>query len=90
MENKKKIEDFEVEVKTKKVKAKVKKEGEKVDVEVHKTPEEKHFKLDGRKLDVEVKKTAEGTQVNVESENNFLRKVGKYIGNIIAKRFKKK
>ena len=63
---------------------------DKVDVEVHKTSEEKHFKLDGRKLDVEVKKTAEGTQVNVESENNFLRKVGKYIGNIIAKRFKKK
>ncbi len=64
MAKKKKVEDFEVEVKTKKVTAKAKKEGnkvdvivdtERVDVEVHTTPEEKHFKLVGKKLEVEVK-----------------------------------
>ena len=99
MAKKAKVKDFEVEVKTKKVTAKAKKEGdkldvtvdtEKVDVEVHTSPEEKHFKLDGKKLDVEVKQTAEGTEVIVESESNFLRKVGKYIGTAIDRRFRKR
>lgn len=92
---KKKIEDFEVEVKTKKVKVKAKKEAkkvdvivdtEKVDIEVHTDEATKEFKLDSEKLDVQVTKTAEGTEVTVEAKSNFLKR----IGNFIAKKFTRK
>jgi len=95
---KKKVEDFEVEVKTKKVKAKVKKEGKnldvvidtpKVDVEVHTDEVKKEFKLDSEKLDVNVTKTEEGTTVTVEAENNILQKVGNWLAKFYAKKFNK-
>lgn len=95
---KKKIEDFEVEVKTKKVKAKVKKEGKKldavvdtpkIDVEIHTDEGKKEFKYDSDKLDVEVKKTAEGTEINVNAENGFLKRIGNFIGKLVTRKFNK-
>lgn len=95
---KKKIEDFEVEVKTKKVKVKAKKESKKfdatidtpkVDIEIHADKEKKEFKYDGQKLDVEVKKTDKGTEVSVNTENGLLKRVGNFIGKLITRKFNK-
>jgi hypothetical protein len=93
---KKKIENFEAEVKTKKVKIKAKKEDkkvdvivdtDKVDVELHTDVTNKEFKLDSEKLDVNVKKTAEGTKVVVEAKGNLLKKIGNFIANKFIKKF---
>lgn len=95
MAKKKKLEDFEVNVDTKKVDVKAKKEGENVTVKVDtpnrsaeytKTEEEQSFKFDGKKLDVEVVKTEEGVKTTVNADNKFL----KTIGNVVAKKFSKK
>jgi hypothetical protein len=95
---KKKIEDFEVEVKTKKVRVKAKKEAKKidlivdtpkVDVEIHTTGEEKEFKYDSEKLDIEVKKTEKGTEINVITENNLLKRLGNFIGKLVTRKFNK-
>ena len=92
---KKKIENFEAELKTKKANIKVKKENkkvdviidtEKVDVEIHTDGMDKEFKLDSKKLDVNVKKTETGTEVTVEASSGLLKR----LGNFIAKRFTKK
>ncbi len=95
-----KVEDFEVEVKTKKVRAKVKKEAKKVDVEVDtpkvdvevhtdKETKEKHFKLDSEKLDVEVNKTEAGTEVVVNAENGLLKRIGNFFGKLVSRKFNK-
>jgi hypothetical protein len=95
---KKKVEDFEVNVETKKVKASAKKTGKDVEVKVKtpkksveyvKTEEEKSFKLDGKKLDVEVVKTEEGTTVVVQAENSALQKVGNWLSKFFVKKFNK-
>lgn len=96
---KKKVEDFEVEVKTKKVKAKVKKEGKKleavvdtpkVDVELHTDEVKKEFKLDSEKLDVNVTKTEEGTTVTVDAQSSALQRIGNWLAKFYAKKFNKK
>ena len=95
---KKKVEDFEVEVKTKKVKAKVKKEGKKLDavvdtpkdVEVHTDEVKKEFKLDSEKLDVNVTKTEEGTTVIVDAQSSALQRIGNWLAKFYAKKFNKK
>jgi len=88
-----------VEVKTKKVNVKAKKEGQKVDVvvdtqkvdvEIHKDEEKKEFKLDSEKLDVNVTKTEEGTVVNVDAKNSALKRVGEWLAKFYAKKFNKK
>ena len=93
---KKKIENFEAEVKTKKVRVKAKKEDkkvdvivdtDKVDVELHTDEISKEFKLDSEKLDVSVKKTAEGTEVVVEAKSNFLKRIGNFIASKFTKKF---
>ena len=95
---KKKIEDFEVEVKTKKATVKVKKENKKldaiidtpkVDVEIHTDEEKKEFKYDSNKLDVEVRKTSEGTEIIVNAENGFLKRIGNFISKIVTRKFNK-
>ena len=94
----KKVEDFEVEVKTKKVKAKAKKEGKKVDVvvdtpkvdvEIHSDENVKEFKLDGEKLDVTVTKTKDKTTVDVKAENSKLKKAGQWLAKFWVKKFDK-
>ncbi len=98
MAKKKKVEDFEVDVKTKKVKVTAKKEGEKVDVvidtpkvdvEIHKDGDKKEFIYDGEKLDVNVKKTEEGTTIDVDAKNGFLKWVGSIIGKFMKRKFNK-
>lgn len=93
---KKKIKNFEAEVKTKKVTIKAEKKDEKVnvivdtdkvDVVLHSEETNKEFKLDSEKLDVSVKKTAEGTEVVVEAKNNFLKRIGNFIASKFTKRF---
>ena len=99
MAKKKKVEDFEVDVKTKKVKVTAKKEGEKldvvvdtpkVDVEIHKDKDKKEFIYDGEKLDVNVTKTEEGTTIDVDAKNGFLKWVGGIIGRFMKRKFNKK
>ena len=95
---KKKIEDFELEVKTKKVKVKAKKEGKKVnvvvdtpkvDAELHIDETKKEFKYDGQKLDVNVTKTEEGTTVTVDAQNSILKKIGNWLAKFYIKKFNK-
>lgn len=95
---KKKIEDFELEVKTKKVKVKAKKEGKKVnvlvdtpkvDAELHIDETKKEFKYDGQKLDVNVTKTETGTTVTVDAQNSILKKVGNWLAKFYTKKFNK-
>jgi len=95
---KKKIEDFELEVKTKKVKVKAKKEGKKVnvvvdtpkvDAELHIDETKKEFKYDGQKLDVNVIKTEIGTTVTVDAQNSILKKVGNWLAKFYTKKFNK-
>jgi hypothetical protein len=95
---KKKVEDFEVKVETKKVQAKAKKTGENVEVKVTtprknveftKTEEEQSFKFDSKKLDVDVVKTEEGTKVVVEAENSIMRTVGNWLAKFATKKLNK-
>jgi hypothetical protein len=98
IETGKKVGDIEVEVKTKKVKAKVKKEGKKleavldtpkVDVVLSSNEDKKEFKLDSEKLDVNVVKTEEGTTVTVDAQNPLLKIAGNLISKVWLKKFKK-
>lgn len=93
-----KVKDIEVEVKTKKVKAKVVKKDKKLDVKVE-TPKskvvltsdevKKEFDLDTEKLDVHVEKTAEGTKVKVDAKNSALKRVGEWLAKFYVKKFNK-
>ena len=94
----KKVQDVELEVKTKKVRVKaVKKEKvvdilvdtPNVDVTVHTDEKEKKFVLDSRKLDIEVTKTDAGTTVTVEAQTPMLKRAGKWIANMMSKKFNK-
>jgi hypothetical protein len=87
MENRK--EDFEVKVKKQGKNVDVKVETKNVDVEFEKNETEKHFKLDGKNLKVEVDKTAEGTNVHVDAEKGFLKKVGGFIAKLVTFKFRK-
>ena len=99
MGRKKKIEDFEVEVKTKKVSVKAKKEGKKLDAEV-KTPkvkatlkkdeDKKEFIYDGQKLDVSVSEENGVVKANVESNNKILKAIGKAAVRVFSRNFKRK
>lgn len=95
---KKKIEDFKVNVDTKKVDVHVeKKEGEfkaevnteKVNVKYEQGTDGSDFDLDSKKLDIHVKKDENGTTVEVEAANGFLKKIGNFISKIFVKKFNK-
>jgi hypothetical protein len=79
MGRKKKVEDFEVEVKTKKVKASVKKDETK-----------KEFNLDTEKLDVIVTEENGEIKADVQAENGFLRAVGSAAVKIFSRNFRRK
>ena len=94
----KKVQDVELEVKTKKVRVKAKKEGKKVnvvvdtpkvDAELHIDETKKEFKYDGQKLDVNVTKTETGTTVTVDAQNSILKKVGNWLAKFYTKKFNK-
>jgi DNA topoisomerase IB len=99
MGRKKKIEDFEVEVKTNKVSVKAKKEGKKLDAEV-KTPkvkatlkkdeDKKEFVYDGQKLDVTVTEENGQVKANVEADNKILRSIGNAAVRIFSRNFRRK
>lgn len=98
MAKKKKVEDFEVDVKTKKVKVSAKKEGKKldvvvdtpkVDVELHKDENKKEFIYDGEKLDVTVTEENGEIKADVKAENKFLRAVGNALVRRFTRNFKK-
>jgi ribosome-associated translation inhibitor RaiA len=76
---KKKIEDFEVEVKTKKVKASVKKDENK-----------KEFTLDTDKLDVVVTEENGEIKAEVQAENNLLRAIGNKVVKIFSRNFRRR
>jgi hypothetical protein len=89
---------LKLEVKTKKVKVKAKKEGKnvnvvvdtpKVDAELHIDETKKEFKYDGQKLDVNVIKTEEGTTVTVDAQNSILKKIGNWLAKFYIKKFNK-
>jgi len=99
MAKKKKVEDFEVDVKTKKVKVKAKKEGDKldvvvdtpkVDVELHKDENKKEFIYDGEKLDVTIKEENGEITADVQAENKFLKAIGNMIVRKFTRNFKRK
>ena len=94
----KKVQDVELEVKTKKVRVKAVKKDKvvdvivdtpNVDVTVHADEKENKFVLDSRKLDVEVIKTDEGTTVKVEAQTPVLKKVGLWVAHMMSKKFNK-
>ena len=94
----KKVQDVELEVNTKKVRVKAKKEGKKVnvvvdtpkvDAELHIDETKKEFKYDGQKLDVNVTKTETGTTVTVDAQNSILKKVGNWLAKFYTKKFNK-
>jgi hypothetical protein len=96
---KKKIEDFEVEVKTKKASVKVKKEGKNVDAEVKtkkvkasvkKDETKKEFALDTDKLDVVVTEENGEIKADVQAENGFLRAVGRVAVKVFSRNFRRK
>jgi hypothetical protein len=98
MGRKKKVEDFEVEVKTKKASVKVKKEGENLDAEVKtkkvkasvkKDEVKKEFTLDTEKLDVVVTEENGEIKAEVQADNNFLRAIGKSVVKIFSRNFRR-
>lgn len=98
MGRKKKVEDFEVEVKTKKASVKVKKEGKKVDAEVKtkkvkasvkKDEAKKEFALDTDKLDVVVTDENGEVKADVKSDNNFLRAIGRAAVKVFSRNFRR-
>ena len=95
---KKKIEDFKVNVDTKKVDVHVEKKDdsvkaevktEKVEVKYEKGKDGSDFDLDSKKLDIHVQKDETGTTVQVEAENGFLKRVGNFISKIFIRKFNK-
>ena len=95
----KKIKDFEVNAKTKKVSIKAKKEGKKVNVEVEtpkvkatlkKDENKKEFVYDGQKLDVTVTEENGEVKANVEADNKILKTIGKAAVRIFSRNFKRK
>jgi hypothetical protein len=99
MGRKKKVEDFEVEVKTKKASVKVKKEGKNVDAEVKtkkvkasvkKDETKKEFALDTDKLDVVVTEQNGEVKAEVKTENSFLRAVGNAAVKIFSRNFRRR
>ena len=99
MGRKKKVEDFELEVKTKKASVKVKKEGEnldaavktkKVKASVKKDENKKEFTLDTEKLDVIVTEENGEIKADVQAENGFLRAVGRAAVRIFSRNFRRK
>lgn len=96
---KKKIEDFEVEVKTKKASVKVKKEGEKVDAEVKtkkvkasvkKDEEKKEFALDTEKLDIVVIDENGELKADVQADNNLLKAIGRGVVKVFSRNFRRR
>ena len=95
----KKIEDFEVEVQTKKVSVKAKKEGKKLDAEV-KTPKvkatlkkdenKKEFVYDGQKLDITVTEENGEIKANVEADNKILKSIGRAAVRVFSRNFRRK
>jgi hypothetical protein len=99
MGRKKKVEDFEVEVKTKKASVKVKKEGENLDAEVKtkkvkasvkKDEVKKEFTLDTDKLDVVVTEENGEIKADIQTENNLLRAIGKGVVKIFSRNFRRR
>jgi len=99
MAKKKQVKDFEVEVKTNKVKAKVKKEGKtldavidtpNVDVSLTKTEDKQEFILDSKKLDVTVIKENDVITSTVETDSKLLQKISKWLVYKMSKNFNKK
>jgi hypothetical protein len=87
MENRK--EDFEVKVKKQGKNVDVKIDTKNVNLEFEKNDTEKHFKLDGKNLKVEVDKTVEATNVHVDAEKGFFKKVGEVIVKLVTRKFRK-
>ena len=99
MGRKKKVEDFEVEVKTKKASVKVKKEGKNVDAEVKtkkvrasvkKDETKKEFTLDTDKLDVVVTEENGEIKAEVQAENNVLRAIGNKVVKVFSRNFRRR
>lgn len=99
MGRKKKVEDFEVEVKTKKASVKAKKEGKKVDAEVKtkkvkasvkKDETKKEFALDSEKLDVIVTEENGEIKADVKADNRFLRAIGRAAVKIFSRNFRRR
>jgi hypothetical protein len=93
---KKKVEDFKMNVDTKKVDIHVEKKDdkfkaevntEKIDVKYEKGTTGQDFDLDSKKLDIHVKKDENGTTVEVDAENGLLKKIGTLISKIFVKKF---
>ena len=76
---KKKIEDFEVEVKTKKVKASVKKDEVK-----------KEFTLDTEKLDIVVVDENGELKADIQADNNLLKAIGRGVVKVFSRNFRRK
>lgn len=98
MTKKKKVEDFKVDVDTKKVDVHVEKKDdsvkvdvktEKAEVKYEKKENGSDFDLNSKKLDVHVQKDEAGTTVKVEAANGFLKKIGNFISKIFVKKFNK-
>lgn len=98
MGRKKKVEDFELEVKTKKASVKVKKEGKNVDAEVKtkkvkasvkKDETKKEFALDTEKLDVVVTEENGEIKADIQADNNFLRAIGRAAVRIFSRNFRR-
>lgn len=98
MGRKKKVEDFEVEVKTKKASVKVKKEGKKVDAEVKtkkvkasvkKDENKKEFILDTEKLDVVVTEENGEIKTDVQADNSLLRAIGRAAVRVFSRNFRR-
>jgi hypothetical protein len=87
MENRK--EDFEVKVKKQGKNIDVKVDTKNVNVEFEKNETDKHFQLHGKNLTVEVDKTQEGTNVHVDAEKGFFKKVGEIIVKLVTRKFRK-
>jgi hypothetical protein len=99
MSKKKKVEDFELEVKTKKASVKVKKEGENLDAEVKtekvkasvkKDEDKKEFTLDTEKLDIVVIEENGEIKAEVKAENNLLRAIGNKVVKIFSRNFRRR
>lgn len=94
----KKKEDFEVEVKTKKASVKVKKEGQNVDAEVKtkkvkasvkKDEVKKEFTLDTEKLDIVVVDENGEIKADVQADNNLLKAIGRGVVKIFSRNFRR-
>jgi len=64
-------------------------ETNKAEIEYHKDGTNHNLKYDGKKVDVHITKDDQGTKVEVQSENKFLKAIATLASKFIVKRFKK-